>query len=164
MTIALGNRFDWTPPRLNPWTEMAAPRLDTRLRYHPTKHVKGQVEVFGVYDRFRGNARNRHEDLIDAQNDLRYDLQTRFQFRAKHRWNPSPKHGLFAEAQWVSDDLLLADQPLTYDDRISYYLPSRLSWFSDHPAWRFQVDWTHLQRLYNYESTSARSALNYSSN
>ena len=164
LTIAVGNRFDWTPPRLNPWTEVAAPRLDTRLRYHPTKHVKGQVEVFGVYDRFRGNARNRHEDLIDAQNDLRYDLQRRFQFRAKHRWNPTPKHGLFAEAQWVSDDLLLADQPLNYDDRISYYLPSRLSWFSDHPAWRFQVDWTHLQRLYNYESTSARSALNYSSN
>ena len=162
LTIAVGNRFDWTPPRLNPWSELAAPRLDTRLRYHPTKDVKGQVEVFGVYDRFRGNARNRHEDIVDAQNDLRYDLQRRFQFRAKHRWTPTPKSGLFAEAQWVSDDLLLADQPLTYDDRISYYLPSRLSWFSDHSAWRFQVDWTHLQRLYNYESSSARSTLNYS--
>ena len=93
LTIAVGNRFDWTPPRLNPWTEMAAPRLDTRLRYYPTKHVKGQVEVFGVYDRFRGNARNRHEDLSDAQNDLRYDLQTRFQFRAKHRWTPHQSTG-----------------------------------------------------------------------
>ena len=161
LTVSVGNRFDWTPPRLNPWGEFAAPTLGMRLRYYPSKATKGQAEISGVYDRFHGNARNRHDTLEEAKDDLRYDLQRRFNIRAKHRWTPNRSTGLFADIQWTSDDLLLSDQALKYDDRITYYLPSRVQWFHDTQDWSIHVGFTHLQRLYNYQSSNPRSALNF---
>jgi len=163
LTVSLGNRFDWTPPRLTAWKELAAPTMDLRLRYHPTKTIKGQADISWVYDRFHGNALNRHKSRIDALNDIRYDLQKRLSIRARHSWRDKSQSGVFADVQWTSDDLLLSDQALKYDDRIAYYLPSRLQWFYDAPKWRVDISATHLQRLYNYDTDNHRSALNFGS-
>ena len=133
-----------------------------RFRYHPTQAIKGQAEISWVYDRFHGNALNRHDNRSAAQQDIRYELQQRFSIRARHNWRENRQSGFFADIQWTSDDLLLSDQALKYDDRIAYYLPSRLRWFYDAQAWRVDISATHLQRLYNYDTNNHRTALNFS--